>query len=53
MTCDHCWMTVDADLSRFRSVYVEYCPACHTSRRVTVWIDGTTETCYNLYGVGE
>ena len=51
MTCKHCWMTVDVDLYRFRTVYVEYCPGCHASRRVTVWDDGEIEYVYNNYEV--
>lgn len=47
MNCKHCWMPVDVDLYRFRSVYVEYCPACHASREVTVWEDGEREIVYH------
>lgn len=47
MKCKHCWMTVDVDLYWFRTVTVEYCPACHASREITVWEDGEREIVYH------
>lgn len=47
MTCNHCWMDVCADRYAHCTVYVEVCPACGVSRKITVWLDGETDVVYS------
>lgn len=51
MTCRHCWETVCVDKLPYRWIYTETCLACHASRKVVAWDDGSIEYVHNLYEV--
>ena len=47
MSCTHSWEIVDYDVAPFRTVYSQYCLACHATRKVIVWEDGEVEHVYD------